>query len=231
MATRKSNQKKGDETLVNLVEVSGQAQNFIDKNKTLLTFGLGGLLLIVLGVFLYKNLYATPRQRDAVEQMFQAQAQFEKDSFKLALTNPGGGYSGFLDVIDNYSGSKAANLSKYYAGICYLHLGEYDAAISYLEDFSPAGDIIPAMKYGALGDAYAEKGELDNAMSQYQKAAKASSNEVIAPYYLKKVGMLHEKNGNLAEAKTAYETIKNDYATSSAASDIEKYIIRVSDSK
>lgn len=229
MATRKSNQKKGDETLLDLVEVRSQAQQFLDKNRTLVYGVVGGLVVIALGIFLYKNLYADPRQRDAVEQMFQAQVQFEKDSFKLALTNPGGGYSGFLDVIDNYSGSKAANLSKYYAGICYLHLGQFDAAISYLEDFSAAGEVTPAMKAGALGDAYAEKGDLAKAMTQYQKAAKETKNEVIAPYYLKKIGMLHEKNGNLAEAKAAYESIKNDYASSAAAADIEKYIIRVSD--
>ncbi len=228
MATRKSNQKKGDETLLNLVEVSSQAQSFLEKNRTLV-FGLvGGLVVIALGIFLYKSLISDPRQRDAVEQMFQAQVQFEKDSFKLALTNPGGGYSGFLDVIDNYGGSKAGNLSKYYAGLCYLHLGQFDAAISYLEDFSAAGEITPAMKSGALGDAYAEKGDLTKAMSLYQDAAKASDNEVIASYYLKKVGMLHEKNGNLAEAKVAYESIKKDYPGSPAAADIEKYIIRVS---
>jgi hypothetical protein len=52
--------------------------------------------------------------------MMLAQQQFEKDSFQLALTNPGGGYSGFLDIIDSYSGTKTANLAKYYAGICYL---------------------------------------------------------------------------------------------------------------
>lgn len=228
MATRKSNQKKGDETLLNLVEVSSQAQSFLDKNRTLVIGGVVGLVVIAVGIFLYKSMYADPRQRDAVEQMFQAQVQFERDSFKLALTNPGGGYSGFLDVIDNYGGSKAGNLSKYYAGLCYLHLGQFDAAISYLEDFNAAGEITPAMKSGALGDAYAEKGDLAKAMSLYQDAASETRNEVIAPYYLKKIGMLHEKNGNLAEAKTAYESIKNDYATSAAASDIEKYIIRVS---
>ncbi len=228
MATRKSNQKKGDDTLLNLVEVSSQAQSFLEKNRTLIFGGVGALVVIVVGIFLYNNLYAGPRQRDAVEQMFQAQVQFEKDSFKLALTNPGGGYSGFLDVIDNYSGSKAANLSKYYAGLCYLHLGQFDAAIDYLEDYSASGDITPAMKAGALGDAYAEKGDLSKALSMYKDAANDSDNEVIAPFYLKKVGMLEEKNGNLEAAKKAYESIKNDYATSAAAADIEKYIIRVS---
>ena len=78
MSTRKSNQKKGDETLLNLVEVSSQAQSFLEKNRTLV-FGLvGGLVVVALGIFLYKNFVSDPRQRDAVEQMFQAQVQFEK---------------------------------------------------------------------------------------------------------------------------------------------------------
>jgi hypothetical protein len=133
---KKRNQKKSDETLVDLVEVGSQAQSFYDRNQNIIFGALVGLVVIIGGVFAYNNFYKKPRQAEATEQMFQAQLQFERDSFIMALTNPGGGYYGFLDIIDNYGGTKAGNLANYYAGISYLNLGKYEAAIDYLKAFN-----------------------------------------------------------------------------------------------
>jgi TolA-binding protein len=68
---------------------------------------------------------------------------------------------------------------------------------------------------------------MDSAMSNYKKAINSGENEVLTAYYLKKLGMLYEKNGNLAEAKSSYEQVKADFPNSPYASDIDKYITRV----
>ncbi len=228
MARRKRNQKKADETLVDIVEVRDSAQHFMDNNQNYIFGALVALVVVIGGFFAYNNFYKKPRQREAVEQVFRAQEQFERDSFALALTNPGGGYLGFIDIIDKYKGTPAANSARYYAGIAYLNLGSYDAAIDYLKKFKPVGDLTPITKYGALGDAYSELQDFDAAMKNYKKAAAHGDNEVLTPYYLKKIGLLHERNGNMAEAKKVYEQIKDKYPDSSVGRDIQKYIARVS---
>lgn len=225
MARRIKNQKS-DETLINIVEVRDQAQNFFDRNQKYILGIAGAFLLIVGGYWAYKNFYIEPRQKEAEEQMFQAEIQFERDSFALALTNPGGGYSGFLDIIDNYKGTKAANLANYYAGICYLNLGQYDAAVDYLKTYKAKDAVTPAMKFGALGDAYSEKNDLGQALDYYKKAVSATNNEAVTPYYLKKLGMLQEKQGQYSDAKANYERIKREFPYSPIAVDIDKYIIR-----
>lgn len=199
----------------------------MDKNQMYIFGGLVVLVLLVGGFFAYNTFYKAPKQKEAVEQMYRAQQQFERDSFALALTNPGGGYMGFLDIIDNYGGTDAGNVAHYYAGISYLNLGKFEAAVDYLEQFSAAGQISPVMKYGALGDAYSELDDFDKAMSLYQKAVSKSENDALTPYYLKKIGMMHERNGELAEAKETYERIKQQYPKSTIGRDIEKYIARV----
>ncbi len=228
MAKRKKKQKRQEEeTLVDIVEARDQATDFFEKNQNYI---LGGLLLAVLifgGLFAYNNFYKKPKQQEAVKEMFQAERQFERDSFALALTNPGGGNPGFLDIIDQYGGTPAANIANYYAGISYLNLGKFDAAIEYLSDYSPAGNVTPAMKYGALGDAYSEKEDFDTALSNYKKAASASDNDLLTPYYLKKVGLLNEKMGNTSEASSYYKQIKEKYPDSPDGRDIDKYIARV----
>ena len=160
--------------------------------------------------------------------MAQAQRMFEKDSFALALANPGGGSLGFLDIASEYSGTSAANLANYYAGISYLNLGQFDAAKSFLEDFSPDGNVLPITYYGSLGDVYSEKNEMDKAISSYKKAISQGTNEFLEAYYTKKLGMLYEYQGKVAEAKSTYENLKSKYPNTPEGQDIEKYISRVS---
>lgn len=228
MARRKPNSKQQEEEeLVDVVETTAQAQDFIEQNGNLILGALGLVVLIIGGIFLYNNFYQAPRQAEAMSQMTQAQVQFERDSFASALTNPGGGFSGFLDIIDNYSGTAAANTAKYYAGVSYLNLGQYDAAIDYLNNFDADDEILPITKLGAIGDAYAEKNDFGQALSYYKQAVSAGEIEALQAYYLKKIGLLNEKQGNFAAAKTAYEQIKNQYPSSPDGQDIDKYITRV----
>ena len=212
--------------MVDIVEVRDSAQDFLDRNQTAI-FGVLTVLVLIVGGFLaYNKFFKEPRQKAAEEQMYQAQIQFERDSFALALTNPGGGFDGFLDIADNYKGTAAANSALYYAGICYLNLGQYEAALDYLRDFKAKGEITPVMKYGAMGDAYSELNEFDKALDHYQKAVKQGDNGILTAYYLKKQGMLHERNGNFAEAKAAYQKIKDEFPNTPDARDIDKYITR-----
>jgi len=216
-----------DEPIVDLAEVKEKATSFWDHNRNILLGIVGGLVLIVGGWFGYNHLIKEPKQQRAVEQMFQAELMFEKDSFQLALTNPGGGYSGFIDIINNYGGTPAANTAKYYAGISYLNMGDYENAIKYLEDYSPAGTIIPAIKYSALGDAYSEQNKMDEAEKNYKKAATESPNDVITPYMLKKLGMFYEKQNKNDLALKEYQEVKDNYLRSTEGRDIEKYILRL----
>jgi tetratricopeptide (TPR) repeat protein len=168
-----------------------------------------------------------PREKKAVEAMWRAENLFAQDSFAISLENMKGGYEGFIDIIENYSGTKTANTAKYYAGVSYLNLGKYDLAIEYLEDYSPKDNLTPAMKYGALGDAYAETKEMDKAISNYEKAVSATNNEAIAPYYLNKLAMLQFKEGKFDQAAATMKKIVTDYPNTSLSADAEKLIARI----
>lgn len=225
MARRKKN-KQEEDILVDIVDVRDNFQGFYEKNQKVIWGVLGGLVLLVGGYFIYTQLYLEPRQKEAMTQMYQAQRQFEQDSFAKALTNPGALYPGFLDIQDQYGGTKAANLAGYYAGVSYLNLGKFDAAVDYLKSYKASNPEMAIMKNGALGDAYSELQDFGQAMSSYQKAAN-SNNDFLTPYYLKKVGMLHERNGNAAEASKVYNKIKADFPQSNEARDIDKFLARV----
>ena len=195
----------------------------IDNNQTTVIAGAGILLLLIGGFFAFKMLYQAPREKTAMEQVFKAEYQFQRDSFALALEAPGGGFEGFLDIIDNYGGTKAANLSKYYAGISYLNLGRYDDAVSFLESHNEKGHVTSITKYGALGDAYSELGNFSKAITSYEKAA-SHDNSLLTPYYLYKLGLLSLNQNQKEKALKAFTKISSDYPNSIEAAEATKYI-------
>ncbi len=194
MAKRKSDQIEVVE--VEQLTASQYSVPFWEKYANILLYAVGAIILAIAGWWLYKELVVKPKQVEAVAAMWQAEQQFGRDSFQLALNDPGGGFDGFLAIADKFSGTPAGNMAHYYAGICYLQSGDYDNAIAQMEQFDCVGDLLPAMKYGVMGDAYAEKEDFDNALKYYDKAADAAENDLLATYFLKKLGMLHEIQGN-----------------------------------
>lgn len=226
MAKRKSDQIE----VVEVEQVSSRqySEPIWEKYPNLLLYIVAGAALLFGGWWGYKELVVKPKQTEAVVAMWQAERLFARDSFQLALTNPGGGYEGFLGIADQYSGTQAGNMARYYAAVCYLQTGDYDSAINQMEKFSPSDDLLPALKQGILGDCYSEKEDYGKAIKYYEKAADASDNEIVATYYLKKLGMLHEYQGNHKDAIKAYERIRRDYANiqSTEWREIEKYIYR-----
>lgn len=229
MAKRKN--QVDDEVLVEVIDGTGSGAaatgSLIEDNQKTIIGVLFAIALAIGLYYAYKTLVKMPADREAGEMMYQAQRQFEQDSFTLALTNPGGGFPGFEDIIDQYGSSPAGNTARYYAGISYLNLGQFDKAVESLKSFSPVGDILPIVKYGAIGDAYAELNDMDNALSFYKKAVAQGDNSVLTPIYLKKLGLWFEKNDNKAEALAQYQAIKTKFPKSLEGSDIDKYLSRV----
>ena len=207
-----------------------KSENFIQRNGRTLLAILGVIVLFVGGYFGVKTLYSEPRQQKASAMMFMAEQQFARDSFALALKGDGN-YPGFLDVIDQYGNTRAGNVAKHYAGKCYMYLGEYQAALDCFKKYKNAkgisAQIINAQNAGMMGDAYVQLDELKTAAEHYEKAVKLSDNDLTAPYYLKKAGMVYEKLGDDKKAMEAYEKIKYAYGRSMESRDIDKYIGRL----
>jgi tetratricopeptide (TPR) repeat protein len=222
--------KKQKETTADSFENVEQAltktEQFIEDNQKMLTIVALAIILIVGGYWGLKKLYFQPLEKEAANSIYAAQNYFQIDSFKLAL-NGDGNNLGFLDVIDEYGSTKPGNLANYYAGICYLHLGNYEDAIDYLNDFSTDDEFLLATTNGAKGDAYLEMGDKEEALKYYQKAA-GYQNDLTTPTYLMKLGMLYEDLGNKEEAVKAYSLIKKDFKKSPEARQIDKYITRAS---
>jgi tetratricopeptide (TPR) repeat protein len=200
-----------------------RTEQYIEENQKSLTIIILAIVLVVGGYLGYKKLYLEPANRDAQASMFMAENYFEQDSFKLALEGDGANF-GFLDVIDEYSVTKTANLAHYYAGICYMRTGKFEEAIEQLEKFDAEDIMLGTISLGAIGDCYLELGNKDEAASFYMKAGARKKNAFTSPIYLKKAGLVLEDMEQYEKALKAYQTIRNDYPTSDEGKIIDKYI-------
>lgn len=223
MTTKKTAQ---EDNLQELESALTKTERFIEENQKIISIVVGAIVIVVAGYLAFNKFYLQPKEKEALSQMFMAENYFEKDSFNLAI-NGDGNYLGFLDIIDDYGITKSANRAKYYAGISYLHMGQYEEAIDYLKKFKTSDLLLAPVKEGAIGDAMLELGKKEDALSQYKKAYSESENELTTPVYKMKAASLLESMNKYADALKLYEEIKKDFPESAEAATIDKYIARV----
>jgi len=215
-----------NEELTTSESMFSKTEDFIDKNKKRILYIVGGLIVVIALIFIYKKSYLAPLEDQAHQEMFMAENYFAKDSFKLAL-NGDGQYPGFLQIIEEYGSTNAGNLANYYTGICYLRLGQFEEAIRYLKEYTTDDHLLYATANGALGDANLELGKLDDAIKYYKKAAYDKPNQFSSPFYLMKLGFVYEKQEQWEKALEVYEYIDKQYNRTNEGRKIEKYITRV----
>ena len=217
-------EQKNQNEHLNVEDALTQSEAFLIKYKNAIIGGVVAVIIIVAGFIMYKNLYAEPREEKAQAALFKGQEYFEQDAFEQALNGDSIGYTGFLKVADDYSGTKAANLAKAYAGICYAQLGKYEEAVKMLDSFNGKDQMVAPAILGAAGNCYAQLGQLDKAASTLLSAADKADNNTLSPIFLIQAGEILVKQGKYDNAVNAYTKIKDKYFQSYQAMDIDKYI-------
>jgi predicted negative regulator of RcsB-dependent stress response len=192
--------------------------------------GIAAILVVGGGIFGYNYFISGPNEKKAAEAMRYAEEYFRQDSVKLALEgdhfNPG-----FLKIISKYSGTKAANLANFYAGSCYLTMGDFKNAAKHLEDFSTSEPLVKARAKALLADADAELGKKDEAVKLYKEAGSIfEKDDYYSPQYLFRAAYLYESMGKTKDAIEVYKMIKEKYPQYKEY-DIDKYLGRLGDTE
>lgn len=207
------------------------AKHFWERNSKFITYVVVALVVVVGGWFAYKNYFVAPEEQKAEELIWKAQTYFGVDSFAKAL-NGDGQTQGFLRVISRHGGTKAGNLAKFYAGVCYLKLGDFNNAIKYLKDFSTDQVALQMRTSGLLGDAYSMQGKKQEAVDYYTKAANVwEQNEFDTPEYLFRAAQLNQELGKTKEAIDQLKKIKDAYPNSPRMQqgEVDKYLGKLGD--
>jgi TolA-binding protein len=197
-----------------------------EKNKKVINTTLTVVILAVAGYFGYKNFVAAPKNEKAALAMRSAEQFFAMDSVNLAL-NGDAQVAGFLKIIKKYDGTPSANAAQYYAGVCYLKMGDFKNAIKYLQAFNAHGTALEHAASGLLGDAYMESGDVKKGIENYKSATSDATDDVFSPIYLQRLAVAYEKNNQPEDAKKAYARIRDEYPRSMQARDVDKSLAKM----
>ncbi len=216
-----------------LDDKASRTEEWAIKNQNYIIIAIGAIAVLVLGYLGYNKFVAEPKASEAMNEMFQAQQYFDqavngtaKDSLYTLALNGGEGKFGMVDIAEEYSGTPAANLANYYAGMAYLNLKDYKNAVKYLGEFSSDDAMLGPIAKGGIGDAFMQLKQPEEALEYYNEAAKMNTNEYTTPMYLFKAANVAMKLGKTDKALENYKRIKEDFPTSTEASNIDVFIGR-----
>ncbi|WP_438988497.1 tetratricopeptide repeat protein [Polaribacter sp.] len=215
-----------------LDETASKSEQWIEKNSKPLFLALISVVVLFLAYLGYSKYIVEPNEIEASNELAFPRKYFDEaatagsgiDSLlNLGLEGADGKY-GFLDIAESYSGTDAGNLANYYAGVSYLQMKEYEKAIAYLEKFNSDDTLLGPVSLGAIGDAFADIDQPEQALEYYEKAANKQNNEFTTPLYLYKAGQTAMQLKKYDKAVSLFTKIKENHPTSDQGRDVEKFI-------
>ena len=221
-------------------DVVEKARGFWEDYNKPITYIGSAIIILFAAWMVYKYMFKIPKEEKADKIVFVTQKYFTDftnatDSAKILLANKvlngDGANPGALKIINQYSGTPAANLCEYYAGACYLHLGQFAKSMQYLKNFDANGATqIESRSLGMLGDASAELNQNDDALNYYKKAATVNDkDEFTSSEFLFRAALFAQSTGKTKEAIDLFKKIKTDYPLSQKASDVDRYLAKLGD--
>ncbi|MDA0678229.1 MAG: hypothetical protein O3B34_03260 [Bacteroidetes bacterium] len=188
--------------------------------------------LIAVGSFAYNTFILEPKEKEAASELYYPQSYFEqsmqpgvaRDSLLGLALNGAEGKYGFIDIVSEYNGTKAAKLAAYGAGMTYLKLGSYNEAIDYLSDFDADDALLGALAKGGIADAHAGLENYDKALTAYRSAIAHDTNEFTTPMFLRKAIFVAIQLQDNAKALEFAKRLKDEFGNSSEAIGVDALI-------
>lgn len=216
-----------------LDEGASKTEEWVAANQKYILGAVGLIALVILGYLGFQKFIQEPKEQEATNEMYKAQQYFDnavngnttlRDSLYTLALNGGEGKYGFLEIIENYGGTKAANLANYYAGFSYLNMNKYQEAIEYLDNFKSDDQMLGPLALGGIGDAFSQLDQVEEALGYYEKAAQAKTNDFTTPKFLLKAAITAISLGKADVAITYLERIKEEFPKSVEANQADVHL-------
>jgi len=209
---------------------SSKTQVWVEKNQNKILTLIGMVVITLASYYAYTNFIVEPNEINAANEIYFSQQKFEEalptenDSiFDIALSGNDDNI-GFIELADQFSGTKAGNLANYYIGMIYLKKDDYQNTIKYLSNFKSNDIILSSISLGSIGDAFSELNQYEEAFEFYSEAHSVSDNNYTTPIYLFKSGITALELGKFSSAFDNFTKIKYEYSDSPQANNIDVYI-------
>jgi len=208
----------------NFSESSIKEQFKSNSKLRLTTYVVGGLAVITLGYFSYKQFIFNPANEKSKSAYFEGLNYAEKDSTDASIDI-------LRPVVKKFDGKIGGEVAQFTLARQLMSKGEFTKALDELEGVSLDDTYLSVMCIGLQGDCKSEMKKYADAAGLYIQAADKDENDFTTPSYLFKAAICHEKLNDFETALSLYNKIENGYPEFSNQKSIKKYIARATRTK
>lgn len=210
-----------------LEDITGQEiKDQFKKNKRLriIAFSVGGVLLLVLGYFIYYQMFFIPANEKSKDAYWEGLNYAKADSTDIALEE-------FRSAVKKYDGKIGGEVAQFLYARQLMNKQEFKKAYNELEEVDVEDTYVSVLRIGLQGDCQSEMEKYSEASVKYEEAANMMDNDFTTPLYLKKAASCAEQLNDFKKATEYYQRIIDDYPQFTIQYDIERYHARVSNMK
>lgn len=207
-----------------LLQSYAKVESFYLQNKNLIIWaGVAVILLIALGFGYYY--YSQQQETRAQQLMGMAETYYLNGNHEMALMGSEEEFTvGFEQIINNYSGTDAANLARYYAAVSEYKLGNTEQALNYINNYDYPDGIMGVAPLSFRGLLLTELGNHEEAAQTYVEAAELDINESTTPYNYLEAANAFNDAGNTEQAENYAQKVVDEYPNSAQVADAQRLL-------
>ena len=181
-------------------ELLARVTNWVKTHQKATTW-IVSIVAIAAALLTWTQISNRRSEKIASAELTPARLAFEARNFQLASSE-------LSRLVENYSGTNAANEAELILGQVRLAQGQSEAAIEQLRKFAPgANRLYRAQAFGLLAAAYENVGHAREAAEAYQRAADGAELPFLRAQFLSDVGRSWVEARDTAKAIAAYQEI------------------------
>lgn len=210
-----------------LVSFMVNVENFYEDYKNKIFLYGGALVVAAIALYFYIGQQKVVNE-EAGLYLSRVMQIFDTGSYLEAIEGrQGTDIKGLKQIVDEYGSTENGETAKIYLANAYAYLGNYNEAFKYYEDYGGNIDIYKASALAGMAGYYASEKDYRKAASLYKEAAGVAEINAQNPDYLLNAAVNYYNAGDSEEAKILLDKIKEEYKTSDARKQVDKYLALV----
>ena len=201
-----------DRTLVSKEPLSNRLGAWIASHRTVSSW-IAVVIVVGVGLFLWTQSTKRRTEELASRELQGARFAFESQNLPLAASE-------LARIIENYSGTNAAQEGRLLLGNVRLLQGQPQQAIDALRDYAPgAGKAYRAQAFGLLGAAYENLGRFQDAAGAYETGSNDARLDFMKAQMLSDAARAWVAASDTAKGIAAYQRIVKEFPKEGAVTE------------
>lgn len=185
-----------------------RAQDYYKTNRVPIIGGLLAVVILIIGSVGW-SYYKKDQEKKAQVILAGTQQLFVSGDYEASLKGNIQAM-GFEEIILDYSGTKAANLARYYSAVSHYELGNIEEALANLKKFEAPEGVFGIGTIAFHADLLSEQGDYKEAAKLYIKAAEWVITKTTTPLYYLSAADAYLKAGKKDKAVEFSNRVIND---------------------